>query len=1223
MYMLFAFPVPAIIGAQTSALSNKVFTLRHIPAHQAKKVLADLSIGRDINCMVDDTVILFTADNQSDIEKASAILKVIDSKQKYSIVQAAIKPDPSSLPNIKEIDASFEGLSIGTFKHLPKNSKYPMAILDMHKSNLIIIAPENRISRIRASVCRNREQKQLENDILQRHGSRALPNEEALETRLDGAIKELLVASENPTVIETHPELETFSKSLAQSTGPKSQSDEREMEVTVTVGDKQKTTRIKDGQVVEQVEGTVEKAEATKEEPSKEEPDQETPDKEATDEEKPEFEPLDEEMFAELIKIIEAEKKQQPPKDTPEEEAEKEKVEASEKEQEPKAVEEKQEPKPVEEAVEEKQDPKATEEAKAVIEAIEEIEAATIESVKEEKESADKKDEPKSLQPEKAGKVTLRLEDIVAFKEKPTHPIESQDYIVNIPIDEKERDTVLNVPTEIEITDLLEMMGKLLGVNYIYDPLVLKNKKIMLKIHDGKIKIKDLYALVETALRSSKLVMTRRGNLVRIVAETDAASIDPVLRKGSADIQPGDIIVGTIFKLNHISTDNAMNFLRNMKLGTLVGGMQPIPETGTLIVIEYAHRMPRVAELLKMIDVKGEPKKFASREMKFTSADVMSTKIQTLAEQLGTVQITIAAAPKTPTKPVRGRPAPRTPTRSVPKPAATKNGKGGIYLDVDERTNRILMIGLVKDLQIINELIDSLDVPKRDPRRIERYKIEHVETDEVMSTLNSLGIISYSSSRSSGYRSQPSRTTSSRTTTSRPGATTNTATTSTGAPILPGEEPQIVALTSTNSLLVNATDEQHEQIVLIIEHVDREEEASANPYVIYRLENKSPEEMAEVLDKIVNATLGNKSKGNTTSRDPKVQTSTSGGSAQSGRPEDVISIVPDESTFSLIVYASRKNQEQIGRMILELDKRRPQVLIDVTLVEIFKNEDFQYDLEIVTAVPDLIAGDAILPGMSLFGTPVRATQGYKSTGDTFTAFYADNHIQSLLTLMQTKEYGRVLSQPKLLVNDGEAGTINQEKTIYIARSSSSRNTNNTGDASIVSTSTQFDNFPSGISMSITPNIGEGDLLRLEIELNRSQQDSPAKVEKDQPPPDKKQQDLSTIVTVPDKSTIILGGINELSQSKDTGRVPILSSIPVIGVLFQNQTKFDKQAHLYVFVKAYILRPEDGRAGLPELTERSNEYRREYEKEEKKFHDHNWGSIKKTDPMPPMTILKDD
>jgi type II secretory pathway component GspD/PulD (secretin) len=112
--------------------------------------------------------------------------------------------------------------------------------------------------------------------------------------------------------------------------------------------------------------------------------------------------------------------------------------------------------------------------------------------------------------------------------------------------------------------------------------------------------------------------------------------------------------------------------------------------------------------------------------------------------------------------------------------------------------------------------------------------------------------------------------------------------------------------------------------------------------------------------------------------------------------------------------------------------------------------------------------------------------------------------------------------------------------------------------------------------------------------------------------------------VPDKSTIILGGINELSQSKNSGKVPILGDLPIVGVLFQNTTNFDKQGRLYVFIKAYILRPEgdDGLSqGLPDLIERSDEYRREFEIEEKKFQDHNWGSIKKTAPMEPDKILK--
>jgi general secretion pathway protein D len=1162
--------------------------------------------------MVDDTVILLTTDNLSDMEKASAILKVIDSKQKYRVVPAAIKPDASSLPNTKEIDASFEGLAIGTFKHLPKVSKVPMAIVDMHKSNLIIIAPENRINKIRASVRRNCEQKRSAKGSLVGQGSKVLPKDNTSETKLDRAIKELLIASETATAIETRHELETFSKSLGQSTGPKSQPDEREMEVTITVGDKQKTTRIKGDKVVEQVESIVEKTETTKEAPGKEEPNQESPDTEV-----PEFEPLDKELFAELMKVIEAENKQQSPNDVSEKEVEKEKVEATEEKQEPKAVEEKKEPK----VVEKEQEPKAVEE----------------------KKPAEKQDyEHESLQPIRPNIVTISQNDIMRFIEKEPTPIEDIVYDVNIPGTEAEANTVLTIPTEVEITELMDMLGKLLGINYMYDPVKIKGK-IILKIHDGKIKVKDLYALVENALRFRKFATIRHGNLITIVPEIEATNNDPELVEDMDDIKPGDIVVGTIFKLNHISTDNAMTFLRNMKLGTLPGGLQPIAETGTLIVIEYARRMPRVAKLLKMIDVKGEPRKFAFREMKYTSAEVMATKVQTLADQLGTIQISIAAAAKTSTsKTTSGR---RPPSRPTPRPSPTRpstktpaKGQGSVYLDIDERTNRILMIGLVKDLQIINELIDSLDLPKRDPRRIERYKIEHVDADEVMSALSSLGIISYSSSSRSGSsryqsRTQPRTGTSGRPTT--PSRTGTTGTTASGAPILPGEEPQIVTLASTNSLLVNATDEQHEQVVMIIGHVDRELEDAANPYVIYRLENQKPEDLAEVLDKIVNATLSGSSKGRTGSKDPKIST---GSSTRSSGPmasqEDVITIVPDENTFSLIVYASRKNQEQIARMITELDKRRPQVLIDVTLVEIYKNDDFQYDLDLVTALPTLASTSGAITGVGAFDTideivtKLGNADGRSSFQDfgfhrgTADVFYADNHIQALLKLMKKRKYGRVMAQPKILVNDNEPATINQQKTIYIARTTSISNASTGTDNTFLNTSTSFDSFPSGIDLAITPHISEGDLLRLEIELNRSQQASPTDTDENTPPPDLTENNIKTVVTVPDNCTIILGGISEIAQEKDSGKIPILGDLPIIGPLFQNTTNFDKQAKLYIFVKAYILRPDDTKTGLPALVERSDEYRAAFEKEEAKFHKHSWGTFKKENPMPPMKILEE-
>ena len=51
--------------------------------------------------------------------------------------------------------------------------------------------------------------------------------------------------------------------------------------------------------------------------------------------------------------------------------------------------------------------------------------------------------------------------------------------------------------------------------------------------------------------------------------------------------------------------------------------------------------------------------------------------------------------------------------------------------------------------------------------------------------------------------------------------------------------------------------------------------------------------------------------------------------------------MPDGGTYSLTGHANRKNQEWIAELVKRLDKRRPQVLIDVTLVEITGSEAFE------------------------------------------------------------------------------------------------------------------------------------------------------------------------------------------------------------------------------------------------------------------------------------------
>lgn len=762
----------------------------------------------------------------------------------------------------------------------------------------------------------------------------------------------------------------------------------------------------------------------------------------------------------------------------------------------------------------------------------------------------------------------------------------------------------LALPEKLEIIPLLDLVGKYLNLNYVYNPQQLQGKEVHLKLQ-GKVKVGELYPLVESVLKFTGLAMTRKGNLVTIVPLADALEIDPVLIEADrGQVQAGDVVVTRIFHLEYADATETKNVLDGMRIGAVTA----LPGLGTLVVTGYAYRMSRVEELLEIIDKPGAPKKFRFRQLKYTLATNLAPKVKELVEQLGDMSIELAAATPTPT-PVRGRRVPvRRPT---PQPTQTTTAsKPTVYLDSDERTNRILMIGNEEELSIVENLIDALDVAQQDIRSIRVYEIQHVGAEEVRKKLEELGIIgaerTTTTSRRGRITARPAVAP------GQPAAAPSPLPAATGAEAaLPTEAIQVVIIESTNSLMVNASPEQHAVIATIIAYVDSETLQQAIPYVVYPLENQNPEDLADVLNKLIQETVLDK--------EGKIQQVIQ-------RQEDQIVIVPDESTFSLIVFASKKNQEWISNLISSLDKRRPQVLIDATLVEISEVDAFTYDLQLVS---QFASSTKTLQGLENPLLPTfpsdHITEATSVLGDTGAGrgFYADRNIQALLKLMAKKGYGRVLAKPKILVNDNEKGHIDTTSTIYVARSASTVYTTATtpsGEAPI-STSYTFDQFPSGIALDITPHISEGNLLRLEITMTRSSQVPPqGGLQANQAPPDKTENNVETVVTVPDNSTIILGGILTLDQSKENWKVPLLGDIPLVGGLFRSINNSSTRSKLYVFVKANILRPGTDATSLANINRMSDKNRAAFEKSEtdiQNFQD--WPGIKPK-PMEPVHVL---
>ena len=827
----------------------------------------------------------------------------------------------------------------------------------------------------------------------------------------------------------------------------------------------------------------------------------------------------------------------------------------------------------------------------------------------------------------------------VVRQETPEPAVVNQDEDMPSLIDEEQVvNLALSERQKLTIAEFLGLVGPYLKLDFMYDE---KDVADEVTINPngkfrGPIKVKDLYPLLEEVLKFKNLAMTRsKGNLVMIAPAANALDIDPALLQTQEDkIARGDGIIQRVVKLEHIDTTTAQNLLTGMKLTTSITA---IPETKTLILTGYAHRMVRIQALLNIVDKPGEPRKFRFRQLQYTMAETLAPKLQSLAEQLGTISITIAATTESPVTPTispkranetaqqyqdrvrqaqsaataRQRTTARTPATGQ-QPESTLPT---VYLDADERTNRVLMIGLDKQLDEVEELISTLDVVQQDLRSLELYKINHVDAEQVKKQLEELGIISPSLT-SSSYSSYSSRLT----TGTKPATTTTTAARPpTSNPInTMGETnealtggPQVIVVEPTNSLLVSATAEQHIEIAEILSYVDAETDKQDIPYKVYPLENQSPDHLSEVLKPLIEESILDK--------EGKVE-------SVRQKQEEQITIVPDPNTFSLIVYASKKNQEWISNLIEQLDKRRPQVLMDVTLVEIGEVDAFDYDLQLVSKFPRFEPGGQMDKFPALLapegsGFPAdRVTELSSILGDGLAGqgFYADTHIQALLSLMQKKGYGRVLAKPKILVNDNELGHIDTTNTIYVSRSSQAVTT--TGESTL-STSFTFDEFPSGIELDITPHISKGNLLRLEIKMTRSSQPAPeGGIGQNEPPPNKSENNIETIVTVPDKSTIILGGIITVEQTKDNWKVPLLGDIPLVGGLFRKINNSSRHTRLYVFVKAEVLRPDETIAGLQDLERISKRNREAFEEYEEKFQNYqDWPGVKPKS-MDPLKVL---
>lgn len=398
-------------------------------------------------------------------------------------------------------------------------------------------------------------------------------------------------------------------------------------------------------------------------------------------------------------------------------------------------------------------------------------------------------------------------------------------------------------------------------------------------------------------------------------------------------------------------------------------------------------------------------------------------------------------------------------------------------------------------------------------------------------------------------------------------------------------DPRIIADVRTNQIIIYATKQDIGEIVKVVKHLDVPLFIQNTFVHVVRLRNLEADETAEVMNSLIESTtlFGGATSTTGTGNNARPVGRPAGANSSDPRNEEKPAIVADIKSNSLIVAATERQWEQIKKIIEEIDVRKAQVLIEAALIELTLDDAYRLAFELGLADPNgLVNNDEVSGfGFTSYGQTVFADKD----GDTFFTdrippfvdsdtnsppsglvggIFAFGQVPLIFNVLNTVSRTRILQLPSIVTADNEVAVIEVKD-----RQATTESTTTTGGT----TSGGFGGFEdAGTTLRISPHIADDYYLLLNITLEVS---AFAGEPRNLPggtviPADQISRVLTTVVTCPNRHTVVLGGLMGRNQQSTVDRTPVLSDMPLLGDIFQRTSKSDRETSLFLFVTPTIM-----------------------------------------------------
>ncbi len=713
-----------------------------------------------------------------------------------------------------------------------------------------------------------------------------------------------------------------------------------------------------------------------------------------------------------------------------------------------------------------------------------------------------------------------------------------------------------------------------------------------LKNVDGRA-LSDLVATIYDQVfsaRQSRVTITPlvKPNALMLIGRAEA--IPPVvelLQKLDQTVSPESQL--KVFRLKFMSSIDAERTVRNFFVDRPGFGTDPRTGLGTrvLTIAEYRTNslivqasqrdLLEVQKLLDTLDVAASESANEVRIFKLKNAvaeelapvlqEAVTGQIQGAGQQQGQQQQQQGQGGQ-------GAQTPATATRrstNLQLLRVDSEGRGvlesGILSDMritaDPRGNSIVVTGPTQSMPLMQALIEQMDALPATEAQIKVFTIENGDATALAETLQNL----FGQQQQGGGQNQGQ-------------FGLQTATGAGDSSLVP---LRFSVDTRTNSIVASGTTGDLNVVYQILVRLD-EGDIRQRVTTVYRLRNSPAADVATAINELL-----------TNQRDLSQQNAEL--TTQFEQFEREVIVVPEIVSNSLIVSATPRYFDEIKKVVEDLDRRPPMVIIQVMIAEVLLSDVEQLGVEL--GIQDSLLFDR---GIGSVGFPFNnvalgnnsdatslatresvAGQGLSSFGvgrtDPTLGYgglvlsASSESVSVLVRALQQSRRLQVISRPQVQTLDNQPAFV--QVGARVPRITSSQLTVN-GTIN----NTVLENV--GIILGVTPRTAPDGMIVMEIDAEKSElgpeaEGIPISINSNGDvirSPQIRIATAQTTVSARSGQTVIIGGLITKNQQESTRRVPYLGDIPVLGRLFRFDSVSDERRELLIILTPFIMQNDE-------------------------------------------------